>query len=86
MQIPASRYRISERVYSEKLRPIEYSPGDEVRKVQDGGFIFFKGGEYRVGGAFKGEHVALRPKGLDGIWEIFFCNQKIFELNLKVSH
>jgi transposase InsO family protein len=83
MQVPAERYRPSNRQYKEKLPIIDYGPDDHVRKVQQGGWISYRGKEYPVPKAFYGERVALRPTGTDGLYDVFFCNQKIAQLNVK---
>lgn len=83
MAVPASRYQVSSRSFPESLPPVEYGPQDQVRKVQDGGIIFYRNREYRVGKAFKGEYVALRPTRHDGLWEVFFCNQRIAQIDFK---
>jgi transposase InsO family protein len=83
MQVPASRYQPSPRRFPEKLPPIEYSPQDAVRKVQANGWISFHNREYRLSKAFRGEYVALRPTQTDGLWEAFFCNQMIDQIDLR---
>jgi transposase InsO family protein len=83
MAVPASRYRQSTRSYPENLPPIQYGPGDQIRKVQYGGWISFRNRPYRISRAFRGEYVALRPTATDGLFDIFFCNQKIDQINLK---
>ena len=42
MQVPASRYRPSPRSFPESLPPVEYDSKDVIRKVQEGGEIWFK--------------------------------------------
>ncbi len=81
MQVPASRYRPSPRCFPESLPPIQYDSQDLVRKVQNGGEIWFRGHPYKVGNAFVGHHVALRPSPSDQILDIFFCHQKIAQIN-----
>ena len=83
MQVPARRYKISNQKYSEKLKTIEYAPNDQVRKVQQGGYISYRGKEYSVPQAFYGVQVAIRPTATDGLHDVFFCNQKIAKLNEK---
>ena len=85
MAVPATRYRPSPRSFSQKLPPIQYSPDDKVRKVQQGGKISYENKEYRICKAFCGQYVALRPTGVDGIVDVFFYNQKIDQINLR-SH
>lgn len=84
MEAPAKHYHVSNRPFPAKLEDIEYNSDDIVRKVQQGGFIFFKGREYRMPKAFYRQHVALRPRPEeDGIMDIFFCQQEIATINLK---
>ena len=81
MQVPASRYCISTRAMPSKLPPVEYAPGDMVRRVGDGGRIRVKNVNYRVGKGLIGQDVALRPRlDEDGVYDVFFCHQKLDEL------
>jgi transposase InsO family protein len=79
---PATRYRPSPRAFPEKLPPIDYGPGAIVRKVQDKGKIWFHNRAWRVGGAFTGQPVALRPTTVEGKYEVVYCQHKIAELDL----
>lgn len=81
-QVPASRYMASKRPYPEQLPPLEYGPDDDVRKVQAKGEIHYKGQVYRVGTAFKGLHVGIRPTNVDGKLEVYFCHQQVAEIDL----
>ena len=83
MAVPATRYTPSSRRFQESLPPIEYGPGDQVRKVQQGGKISYGNREYSLPKAFYGQYVALRPTPQDGVMDVFFCNQKIMHLDLK---
>lgn len=85
MQVPGSRYECSTRSYIEKLPPIEYGPDDTVRKV-DQGRISFQCRRFRVGKAFNGEYIALRPTHIDGVYDIMFCNHKIDEIDIESHH
>lgn len=85
MNVPASRYRLSWRPYPEILPPIEYGPGDAVRKVQDCGIISFKGNEYHLPHALKGYPVALRHTAQEDRLEVYFCYQKITEIDLRTK-
>ncbi len=82
MMTPSDRFRISEVAFPEKLPEIEYSPGDHVRKVQSGGWFHFKGGEYHVSKALRGQPVAVRSVG-DGVYDVFFVRQKISHINFR---
>ena len=81
MATPASRYRVSLRSYPETLPEIEYSPGDQVRKVQTTGKIDFQGKVYFVSKAFRGEPIGLRATSEDGIWEVYYCHHPIGTLD-----
>jgi len=84
MEVPANLYQISQRPFTGKLEEMQYAPEDIVRKVQAGGIISFKGGEYKIPKAFRGERVALRSRPQeDGVMDLFYCKQKIAHINLK---
>jgi len=83
LAVPASRYRVSPRTFPEQLPPIEYGPGDLVRRVQDGGFISFQNREWRLSKAFTGEAVALRPTASDGLWEVYFMQHRVARIDLR---
>jgi transposase InsO family protein len=85
MAVPASRYKVSWRKMPGELAPVEYGPGDIVRKVQDGGIIHYRNKEYLVGKAFKGYPVGLRASNVDGLLEVYFCQQKIGEIDLRAE-
>jgi transposase InsO family protein len=82
MRVPAECYSVSEREFLERVREWEYSPSDVVRKVQDGGILHYKGKEWRVGNAFRGQPVGIRPTGEDGKLKVFFRNFKIAHIDL----
>jgi transposase InsO family protein len=83
MQVPLSRWRPSSRRMPSKLPAIEYRQGDLVRRVQQGGLVSINGRLLRVGKALTGQPVACRPLAADGKYAIFFCDQKITEIDLK---
>lgn len=80
---PISRYKPSTRSFPETLPPIEYSPDDQIRKVQDKGEFSFLGRTFKLSKAFQGYPVGLRPINLDGCFEVYFCQQKIALINLN---
>lgn len=85
MKVPASRYQVSSRTYPERLPPIEYGSADIVRKVRNYGHFKYLGCDYHIGSAFYGLHVALRATNVDGVMEVYFCQQRIRTINLTVS-
>lgn len=72
LAVPAGRYRVSPRPYPERLPALEYGPADAVRRVQKDGMIGFRGRWWRVGKAFIGEWVGVRPTATDGVWVVYF--------------
>lgn len=82
LAVPASRYRESPRPFPENLPPLEYGPGDQVRKVAINGVIHYHNRKFRIGKAFRGEYVALRPTLKDGVFDVFFANQRVAQLNV----
>jgi len=82
MAVPASRYQPSPRSFPEQLTPLEYGAIDHVRKVQTDGKIFFRNREFKVGKAFRGNHVAIRPTTEDGIYDVHFATHKITTIDL----
>jgi transposase InsO family protein len=86
MSVPASRYRMSVRVYEENPGPIEYGPEDEVRKVHSRGKLNYRGATYWLSTAFNGEPVAIRRNvRLEDALEVWYCRQMIGHLNLQTK-
>ena len=83
LSVPATRYTPSARPFPETPAPIEYGPGDQVRKVCDPGVISFRGRPRKIGSAFIGEQVAVRPTTTDGMMNVFYCHQRIAEIDLR---
>ena len=82
MQIPAARYAPSPRAMPAVLPPIEYETSDIVRRVQQQGWLTYRGHDFRVSKAFTGYPVALRRTTIDGVMDVFFCHQKISQINI----
>ncbi len=83
MAVPGSRYQVSQRSFPEQLPLLEYDAPDQVRKVQTDGKIFFRNREFRVGKAFRGNPVAVRPTTADGIYDVHFATHKISTIDLN---
>jgi hypothetical protein len=84
MACPSSRYQPSPRVFPNKLPSIEYAPDDIVRQVRKDGLIQYRGKTFKAcSQAFRGYPVALRPTVEDGVYEVYFCHQKVNCINLK---
>ena len=83
MEVPANRYSASPRSMPKDLPPIEYGPGDQVRKVYQGGWFSFKGRDVNFPKAFAGYPIALRPTEVDGLWDVFFCRHGVAQVDLR---
>ena len=83
MQAPATRYRMSPTPFPERLPDVHYPEGLHTRSVQQQGKLSYRGREYRVPQAFRGQRVALRPHShCDGLIDVLFCHQVIAQINL----
>jgi transposase InsO family protein len=86
LAVPVTRYTPSARAYPETLAPIEYGSGDQVRKVCEHGEISFRSRPRKVGRAFVGEKVAVRATTTEGKMEVFYCHQRVAEIDLRVQN
>ena len=83
LDVPARRYQPSARPFPEVLPAIEYGPGDIVRKVQDKGEVHLRGRIYKIHNAFRGYRVGIRPTLEDGVYDVYFCQQRVAEIDLR---
>jgi transposase InsO family protein len=86
LAVPGSRYEVSRREFPEHLPAIEYDAEDEVRKVNPVGQLSFRGQWIKISEAFAGQPVALRPTTTEGVWQVFYCWQKIARVDLRERH
>ena len=82
LDMPGSHYQPSPRPFPSVLPPVTYEPDDILRKVDVCGKITFHNHCFRVGKAFRHQPVAVRPTDTDGIFQVFFCQQKIAQISL----
>jgi transposase InsO family protein len=82
---PASRYQLSPRQFPEVLPPLEYEDPKLVRRVDDKGKVHFKGRAFRIGKAFVGMTVALRPTVTNGVWDVLFSHHTITQVDFRCS-
>jgi putative transposase len=81
--VPSSRYRQSARAMPERLAEPEYDSSDIVRRVSTTkAYVRFRGDLWPVGQAFCGERVAIRPRGPDGHYGVFFGAYRINHIDL----
>jgi len=83
LAVPASRYQPSPRDYVETVAPFEYAPGDQVRRVQQGGHVSFLGRNLKVPKAFRGKAIAFRPTTNDGVFSVVFRTQTIATVDIR---
>lgn len=85
LEVPANRYRRSEREYPEEVPEPEYGKDFIIRKVQHSGLISFAGKNYKVGEAFYGYHVGLK-EGIDGLMNVYFYKQKVNKIDFRYPY
>jgi transposase InsO family protein len=83
LAVPASRYQPSLRAFPATLPPIAYPSGMAVRRVQLGGRLDFHGRTLRVPKAFTGYPVGVQPTATDGVVDVWFCQHRITQLDLR---
>lgn len=83
MAVPATRYQPSPRHFPETLPPIEYAPDHHVRRVQQQGWISFKGTDFKLPKAFAGYPVAVLPTTVDGAWSVIFASHCIASIDMR---
>jgi transposase InsO family protein len=83
MKVPVSRYTPSAMNYPESLPQVEYPAGDVVKRVRHNRCIKIGSVDYRIGRAFAGEHIALRPTREDGLLDVYYCQQRIGQIDQK---
>lgn len=81
--VPGEVYTPSPRTFPAELPPIEYGPEDAVRKVDQAGKISWRGTPYRVGKAFAGFPVAVRPQTEPRTWTVYFCQHPIRKIQVE---
>lgn len=84
LKVPSSRYVVSQRSFPEVLPSIEYGSNHAVRRVQQGnGRIVFEGRTIRIGKAFCGEWVAIRPMSESGIYGVDYGDHCIGQFDIN---
>jgi transposase InsO family protein len=81
-EVPASRYVPSPRAMPASLPRVDYDEHEIVRTVgTTKTYVSFKGRLWKVPQAFRGERVAIRPRG-DGQYGVFFGSREIAQIAL----
>lgn len=84
MLTPIERYRPSPRAFPEILPTIEYNSTDQVRKVSPRHCISYKGNTLHIGGAFRGEFVAIRPTDNEHVIAVYFGTHLIHTFDISI--
>jgi len=83
---PIKHYKVSTKKYPACLPDIEYLRDDIVRFVhKQNACINFDGKQIYVGLAFIGQPVAIREANEDGVYNIFYCQQIIKQVDLRIN-
>jgi transposase InsO family protein len=85
LAVPASRYQPSVRSFPEELPLLLYEPPLQVRKVQTSGEISFHNRVVKVGKAFAGYPVGVRPTTTEGLWEIYFGFHRVGQVDERLA-
>jgi transposase InsO family protein len=82
---PVTRYQASGRAYPAVLPVIEYDSGTLVRKVGNKGDIQYLAQRHFVSEGLRNEFVALKPTDTDGILDVYFCDYRIRQIDVRIS-
>jgi transposase InsO family protein len=85
LEVPASRYQCSPRSFPDVLPTLEYDSTCQVRRVQQEGKISFKNRAIKVGRAFIGQPVGIRPTTEDGVFDVLYSHQVIHKIDLRLN-
>ena len=58
---------------------------DEVRAVKAKGSITWRNRTYYLGQGLARQPIALRPSATDGLYEVFFCHQRLGWIDLHTA-
>ena len=83
MDVPASRYRASDRCFPEEIPEWDYGDHACVRKVDASNRIYCQGKKFRISKGFKGHYIALDPTSTDGVFLVRFRNTMIKTIDLN---
>lgn len=81
LRVPATRYRVSQRAYPERLTKFDYDTSFTVRRVSGEGRIVFRNRAYYLARAFAGRYVGIRATAEDGRWAVCYRSFPIIILD-----
>jgi transposase InsO family protein len=82
---PASRYRMSDRSYSDRMAAFEYDASFIVRRVDATGRVVFQNREYFFSSAFAKRDVGVRATESDGLWSVYYRSFRVGQLDETTS-
>lgn len=82
LDVPADHYQPSNRPYPSVIEAVDYPDDYQVRRVSANARISFQGRPIRLGRAFIGRAVGIRPTTTDGIYTVHYRHQTIRTINL----
>jgi hypothetical protein len=70
----------------DRLPEVEYDSHEIVRRVSTTkAYVSFKGRQWKVPQAFRGERLAIRPISTGGQYGIFFASHQVATINLTAG-
>lgn len=83
LDVPSSRYTVSQTRFPERLPETEYDANDLIRRVRHDGYVSFKAHKVKLSEAFAHLDVAFRPTAIDGVWKAFFMRFNVAKIDLR---
>ena len=83
LDTPSQRYTPSPRAYPKRIRPWEYPPDRELRRVKETGYFNHGGQGYFLSEAFAGKDIAVYPSHIRGCITLQFRQFKIGRIDLE---
>ncbi|MBL4883048.1 MAG: IS481 family transposase [Planctomycetaceae bacterium] len=86
LDVPASRYCVSDREYPEMVKEFDYSNRFEVRKANRVGQFSFKGKQFKTSEAFSGERIGLSCTPNKNVYEVYYCHFRIGWIDVREKY
>jgi transposase InsO family protein len=83
MDTPSQRYVVSPRAMPAVIAPPEYEPAAHVRKVDQSGWLSFKGRRLKCPKPFVGRRLALRATDADGLFDLCYRSHVLAQVDLR---
>ena len=84
LEVPASRYTVSQRTFKDVSSAFEYSDRFETRRPNKStGQFRFANKVYRISEAFLDQPLGLAPTDTDGLLDIYYCRFRIAQLDQR---